>query len=211
MCCRTYLLPNGLIFLQAGWKTTLLDYETNTETRMPDIPDAVKTYPASGANAMLTQNKANNWTAPIIFCGGSDIKDNEWGDHQDNVDWFINQHENAASCVQINPENPDAQWERLEDDDLPERKCGLCVISRCKRKNSAHGSCLCLARSMGQFIALPDGRYFLVNGIEKGVAGYDASGIPYGDDRELQQLGGLFPHETLTNSVLISHLLACLL
>lgn len=27
------------------------------------------------------------------------------------------------------------------------------------------------ARSMGQLIPLPDGRYFLGNGVEKGVAG----------------------------------------
>lgn len=156
----TWLLPSGLLFIQAGWKATLLDYVNNKETRLPNIPDAVKVYPASGATTMLTQNKANNWTAPILFCGGSNVSDSEWTDHQNNVDWWINQHENAKTCVQITPNSTDAQWESLDQDDMPE------------------------SRSMGQLIPLPDGRFFLVNGIERGVAGYDASGIPYGSDRE---------------------------
>lgn len=140
----------------------------------------MKVYPASGATSMLTQNKANNWTAPILFCGGSDVKDSDWTDHQDNVDWWINQHKNAKTCSQITPSSADAQWESLDDDDMPE------------------------TRSMGQLIPLPDGRWFLVNGIENGVAGYDASGIPYGADRKCAAPARRFVSDAVDSSIPLS-------
>ena len=49
----TWLLPSGLIFMQANWQTTLFNYTTAEETRLPNITKAQKTYPATGAIAML--------------------------------------------------------------------------------------------------------------------------------------------------------------
>lgn len=49
----TWLLSTGQIFMQANWQTTLLNYTSGVETRLPNIPVAQKTYPASGATAML--------------------------------------------------------------------------------------------------------------------------------------------------------------
>lgn len=43
----TWLLPNGLLFMQADWQTTLLNYTSRVETPLPNITIAQKTYPAS--------------------------------------------------------------------------------------------------------------------------------------------------------------------
>lgn len=39
--------------MQANWQTTLFNYTTAEETRLPNITKAQKTYPATGAIAML--------------------------------------------------------------------------------------------------------------------------------------------------------------
>lgn len=39
--------------MQASWMTTLLNYQSGVETRLPNITRAQRTYPASGATAML--------------------------------------------------------------------------------------------------------------------------------------------------------------
>jgi len=69
----TWLLPSGRILIQSNWATVLLDYKTNTEYPLDDIPDAVRTYPASAGTIMMPLTPANNWTATIMFCGGSNI------------------------------------------------------------------------------------------------------------------------------------------
>jgi hypothetical protein len=70
----TWLLPSGLLFIQSNWETVLLDYHTHEETPLDDIPDAVRTYPASAATIMMPLTPANNWTATILFCGGSNVQ-----------------------------------------------------------------------------------------------------------------------------------------
>lgn len=45
--------------MQADWQTTLLNYTSGEETRLPNITIAQKTYPASGATAMLPQTGAS--------------------------------------------------------------------------------------------------------------------------------------------------------
>jgi hypothetical protein len=47
----TWLMPNGQLFIQANWQTTLINYKTGVETPLPNITYAQKTYPASGATA----------------------------------------------------------------------------------------------------------------------------------------------------------------
>lgn len=73
----TWLLPSGKVFIQANWGTTLLDYKAQKEYALPDMPHAVRTYPASAGTAMLPLTPANNWTATILFCGGSNIKSDQ--------------------------------------------------------------------------------------------------------------------------------------
>lgn len=72
-----WLLPSGKLLLQAAWSTVLLDPKTKTETPLDDMPDAVRTYPASAGSVMMPLTPANNWTATIMFCGGSNVATKE--------------------------------------------------------------------------------------------------------------------------------------
>lgn len=36
----TWLMSDGRLFVQAGWQTTMLDYENNVEERLPNITHA---------------------------------------------------------------------------------------------------------------------------------------------------------------------------
>ena len=75
------------------------------------MPYAVRTYPASGASVMLPLTPANNYTATLLFCGGSDLQPDQWTQN-----WAISQYPASASCVSMSPDvNP--VW--VEDDPLP--------------------------------------------------------------------------------------------
>ncbi|KAJ7368139.1 glyoxal oxidase [Mycena albidolilacea] len=145
----SWLLSSGKIFLQANLSTTIWNYEDNTESDLPDMPNGVvRVYPASAATAMLPMTPANNYSQTIIFCGGSDMPEPAWG----NFSWpFINTWDYPASkdCQRITPEPADgspAQY--IQDDDLPQ------------------------GRTMGQFVILPDGKLLVVNGGLNGTAGF---------------------------------------
>ncbi|KAJ6577589.1 glyoxal oxidase N-terminus-domain-containing protein [Mycena capillaripes] len=146
---HTFLLSSGKIFLQANLSTAIWDYETNTETDLPDMPNGViRVYPASAATAMLPMTPANNYAQTIIFCGGSDMPDDAWGNFT--YPW-INTWEYPASkdCQRITPEPADGSAARyIQDDDLPQ------------------------GRTMGQFIILPDGKLLVVNGGLNGTVGF---------------------------------------
>nr|GAT54049.1 predicted protein [Mycena chlorophos] len=142
---HAFLMASGKMFLQANTSTTLWDWENNVEYPLPAMPGGVvRVYPASGATAMLPMTPANNWTQTILFCGGSDMPEYDWGNF---AYPFINTWLYPAStdCQRITPEG-NAAYE--QDDDLP------------------------VGRSMGQFIILPDGKMLVVNGGQNGTAGY---------------------------------------
>ena len=73
----TWLLPSGRLLIQSNWETVLYDYKKQKETPLDDVPDAVRVYPASAGTAMLPLTPANNWTATILFCGGTNVKTNQ--------------------------------------------------------------------------------------------------------------------------------------
>lgn len=126
--------------------------------------NVVRVYPASGATAMLPLTPANNYNPTILFCGGSDMPDEAWG----NFSWpFINTWEYPASrdCQRITPEPTDGSSPiYVKDDDMIE------------------------TRTMGQFISLPDGKMLVLNGAQNGTAGYSTitlltqsyADMPYG-------------------------------
>jgi hypothetical protein len=109
----------------------------------------IRVYPASGANAMLPLTPANGYTPTIIFCGGQSLpNDASWGDYSyPNIDvWTI---QASSECHRITPEPTDGSAPAyVQDDSLP------------------------IGRTMGQFIALPDGTLLVINGGEYGTAGY---------------------------------------
>ncbi len=74
----TWLLPSGNLFIQANYAAIMFDYKNMIEYPLPDIPSAVRVYPASGGTVVYPMTPANNWTATIMFCGGNDLKSNQW-------------------------------------------------------------------------------------------------------------------------------------
>lgn len=125
---------------------------------MPD--NIVRVYPASGANAMLPLTPKNNYSQTVIFCGGSDMPDDAWG----NYSWpFINTWDYPASskCHRLEPEPLDGSAAAyVEDDSMPQ------------------------GRTMGQFILLPNGKMLVLNGGLNGTAGYSTETLLtplYGD------------------------------
>ncbi|KAG5335700.1 hypothetical protein C0989_000621 [Termitomyces sp. Mn162] len=111
----TWLLPSGRLLIQSNWETVLYDYKKQKETPLDNIPDAVRVYPASAGTAMLPLTPANNWTATILFCGGSNVKTNQWLD----PDWIIPRYPASTSCVRI---TPDISTSYEHDDPLPEQR-----------------------------------------------------------------------------------------
>jgi len=117
----TWLLPSGNILIQSNRATVVLDYKKNTEYPIDDIPDAVRTYPASAGTAMLPLTPSNNWTATVLFCGGSDIANDRWV-----ATWDIASHPTSKSCVTI---SPDVSGKYVQDDPLPEgRSMGSMIL-----------------------------------------------------------------------------------
>ncbi|KIK26153.1 glyoxal oxidase [Pisolithus microcarpus 441] len=171
---HTYLMPSGKMLVQANISTMLWDPDTNAETPLPGMPgNVVRVYPASGAVAMLPLTPANNWTPTILFCGGSDMPDSYWGNYSYP---YYNTWDYPASkdCQRLTPEPPDGSSPAYEqDDDMLE------------------------GRTMGQFIALPDGTLLVVNGALNGTAGYaQATGMtpnfgnmPYGESLSAGPVG----------------------
>ncbi|KAF9218908.1 glyoxal oxidase [Gyrodon lividus] len=146
---HTYLMPSGKMLLQANLSTILWDYNQNVETPLPDMPNGVaRVYPASGAVAMLPLTPANNFTPTVLFCGGSDMPSDYYG----NYSWpFYNTWTYPASkdCQRLTPEPQDGSSPQYEqDDDMLE------------------------GRTMGQFITLPDGTMLVINGGLNGTAGF---------------------------------------
>lgn len=138
----TWLLPDGHLFMQGSWLTTLINHTTSEEIRLPNMTHAQRTYPGAGATTMLPLTVGNNYTATILFCGGMDPKRDDWNQ----LKWEVINTKTSTSCVSINP--LDASPVYTDEDDLPE------------------------ARGMGNFIILPDRRMFLVNGASYGSEGY---------------------------------------
>ena len=125
------------------------------ETQLANIPDAVRVYPASAGTVMLPLTPENNYTATILFCGGSNVQPNRWTSPA----FIVPTYAASTSCVRLTPDQK-STYDR--DEALPE------------------------ARTMANFILLPDGRVLNINGAKFGTAGYGnntwAIGHSYADD-----------------------------
>ncbi|KIM23987.1 glyoxal oxidase [Serendipita vermifera MAFF 305830] len=95
----TFLLPSGNIFIQTNWGAEVFDYKNNVEYPFPNIPHAVRTYPASAGNMMLPLTPDNNYQATMLFCGGSDLEPDQWVQ-----DWAIAAYPADSTCVSITPD-----------------------------------------------------------------------------------------------------------
>jgi hypothetical protein len=116
-----HLLPTGQILLNINLAAAVLDYKENIEYPLPEVPHAVRTYPASAANAMLPMTVANNWTATVLYCGGSDLQPGQWTSGIVLIDVAA-----SDSCISITPETSN---EFVDEDPLPEgRTMGNAII-----------------------------------------------------------------------------------
>ncbi|KAF7310005.1 hypothetical protein MIND_00373300 [Mycena indigotica] len=158
---HAYLMASGKFFLQANLSTALWDIDNNKEQDLPPMPNGViRVYPGSGAAAMLPMTPANKYTQTIIFCGGSDINEPDWGNFSFP---FVNTWDIPASkdCQRITPEG-DAVY--VQDDDLPEgRTMGQFIIL-------PTGKCLKFSRNLRDDIV--PGQLLIINGGANGTAGY---------------------------------------
>lgn len=99
---------------------------------------------------MLPLTPENNYTPTILFCGGTYLPPNQWGNYSGPG---VNLYEVSAStdCSSITPEDAHGNLvssSYVHEEDMPE------------------------GRTMGQFIHLPNGQMVIVNGAQKGTAGY---------------------------------------
>ncbi|KAF7984146.1 hypothetical protein HWV62_16798 [Athelia sp. TMB] len=163
---HAYLMPSGKMFVQANISTIMWDYMGNVETPLPGMPNNVaRVYPASGAVAMLPLTPANNYTPTVIFCGGSNMSADDYGNYSyPAIDtWY---YPASNDCQRITPEPTDGSAPVYVQDDY-----------------------MLEGRTMGQFITLPNGKMLVVNGGLNGTAGYaQATGqtptegqMPYGE------------------------------
>lgn len=160
----TFLMPSGKLFVQANVSTILFDYTNNVEVDLPDMPNnVVRVYPATGAVTMLPLTPANNYAPTILFCGGSNMSADSYGNYSfPEIDTW--DYPASNDCQRITPEPADGSAPvYVQDDDMLE------------------------GRTMGQFIILPDGKLLCVNGGLNGTAGYATQtgqtppgGMPYG-------------------------------
>ncbi|WWC63107.1 uncharacterized protein I303_105707 [Kwoniella dejecticola CBS 10117] len=146
----TWLMPSGKLFMQANRKTILYDYNQKTTTNLPDMPYAARVYPASAATAMLPLIPDNGYAATVLFCGGSATE--QWG-NDGTAGYNVTAVAADNTCVRITPEGS----AKYEDDDY-----------------------MFEGRSMGQFVILPDGTFWMGNGVGMGTAGYGDDGYSVG-------------------------------
>jgi hypothetical protein len=97
---------------------------------------------------MMPLTPENNWTPTVLFCGGTDMPADAYGNYSyPAIDTW--NYVASADCHSITPEPQDGSApDYVQEDDMLE------------------------PRTMGQFILLPDGTMLVVNGGMNGTAGY---------------------------------------
>ncbi|KAJ7230312.1 glyoxal oxidase N-terminus-domain-containing protein [Mycena pura] len=143
-------LPDGTIFVSANQAAMILNWKTNTETRLPGIPNGVRiSSPFSAGHVLLPLSPANNYTPEIMICGGSTTSDKVAASS------ISSQAPTSAQCIRmvLNAAGIAAGW-KVET--MPQ------------------------GRIMVDMVLLPDGRVMLVNGAKTGVAGYGNVGNQIG-------------------------------
>lgn len=128
--------------MAANRDAMIYDWRSNTEQRLPQIPNAVRvTYPMTGTGVLLPLSSANNFQPEVMLCGGSTIDDTRAG-------YDISANEAASSqCSRLvlSAEGIQAGW---SVEQMPN------------------------SRIMPDAVLLPDGKIVIVNGGGSGIAGY---------------------------------------
>lgn len=137
-----HVLPDGRIFVSANQQAMILDWKTNTETRLPGIPNGVRiSSPFSAGAVLLPLTPANNFTPEIMICGGSTVSD------------------------RVNPSTLSSQTPASD-------QCARLVLTTAGIAAGWKVERMPQTRIFVELVLLPDGRVLLVNGARTGVAGY---------------------------------------
>lgn len=137
-----FSLPDGTIFIAANRDVMIYDWQTNTERRLPQLPNGVRvTYPMTGTALLLPLSPDNNYLSEVLICGGSTVDDTKPGYE------ISSQDPASAQCSRmvLNDDGIAAGWQIEE---MPQ------------------------ARTMPDAVLLPTGQVLIVNGAGSGISGY---------------------------------------
>ncbi|KAK0239847.1 copper radical oxidase [Armillaria nabsnona] len=137
-----FSLPDGTIFMAANRDAMIYDWKTDTERRLPQIPNGVRvTYPMTGTGLLLPLSSENDYAPEILLCGGSTVDDQK-------ASYDISSQDPASSlCFRI----------LLTDEGI---------------SKGWQGETMPQARTMADAVLLPTGQVVIVNGAGSGIAGY---------------------------------------
>ncbi|KZP21229.1 copper radical oxidase [Athelia psychrophila] len=137
-----FSLPDGTIFVAANQDAMIYNWQTNTERRLPQIPNDVRvTYPMTGTGLLLPLSPDNGYKPEVLLCGGSTVDDTKPGYE------ITSQDPASAQCSRM----------VLTDDGIA---AGWLVEQ------------MPAARTMPDAVLLPTGQIFIVNGGSTGISGY---------------------------------------
>ncbi|PVF94465.1 DUF1929-domain-containing protein [Serendipita vermifera] len=116
-----HLLPSNQLLLNINKAAAVLDTTNDHEYPLPEVPYAVRTYPASASSFMLPLTVENGWNATVMYCGGSDIAKDDWLSNLALINIG-----GSASCIKISPATENT-WQ--DDDSLPQgRVMGSAIL-----------------------------------------------------------------------------------
>lgn len=137
-----FILPDERVFIAANNDAMIYNWQTNTERRLPPIPNGVRvTYPMTGTALLLPLTPANDYTPEILICGGSTIDDTKPG-------YELTSQEPASD------------------------QCARMVLTEAGIQQGWQVEHMPHARIMPDAILLPTGQIVIVNGGGTGISGY---------------------------------------
>ncbi|KAF8673870.1 Copper radical oxidase [Rhizoctonia solani] len=136
------LLPDNQLFMAANSKAMKFNWETNTETRLPDLPNKqITVYPMSAPAVLLPLTWENNYKPEVVIFGGSQLADTV----KENEVSSQSPTSKQASRIALDAAGIANGWSY---DEMPE------------------------GRVMADATILPDGKVLIMNGAKTGTAGY---------------------------------------
>ncbi|KAG6832068.1 hypothetical protein H0H92_005490 [Tricholoma furcatifolium] len=137
-----FSLPDSTVFIAANRDAMIYDWKTNTERRLPQIPNGVRvTYPMAGTGLLLPLSPDNDYQPEVLLCGGSIIPDDKGSSAISSQDPASSQ----CSRLVLTEDGIAAGW-KVES--MPQ------------------------ARTMPDAVLLPTGDVLIVNGAGTGISGY---------------------------------------
>ena len=137
-----FSLPDGNIFMAANQDAMIYGWQTNTERRLPKIPNGVRvTYPMTGTAVLLPLSPENNYLPEVLLCGGSTIDDTKPG-------------------YEVSSQDPASA------------QCSRMVLTDEGIAAGWHVEQMPQARIMPDAVLLPTGEVLIVNGAGSGISGY---------------------------------------